>query len=583
MAEITKKVYKVNSNGHVETQNGGAIEATCKPKNNSKTTKTNNKEIITSVPSKFLINQVTVIALKLALKGAYDSYGRLIYQKKPLIGTNIVDLIHSVVTEGNSCPGLAEFLQVLKNCGLKPSTIANKSIRKKISLKPSTKDKRKGSIIKPVVFPNINANYESDSESCLNEREPCEHSSEIQTNSPPPEAVQEPLTPHTDPLPQIPVRRLSTGALRKKKQRKVKRLQERSPYNLRDNPASFASADKLFQEARKIDASLKKDEVIEWLKSQLTYTLHKPVRRNFSRNRIIVSSIDEQWEADLVEMQEFAQQNNGYRYIITIIDSFSKYAWAFPIKQKTALAVTKVFTELFKLRKPVSLRTDKGKEFVNSNLQKLLKDNNIRFYTSSNRDIKCAIVERFNRTLKSKMFKFFTAKGTRKFTDVLQALMSGYNKSYHRTIKMSPNSVNENNSDNVFRNMYGVDSLRALVRKNKPSQKLKDGQEVRMKYKLKPFDKAFYPNWTDQVYKIDNVDKNQENAVYEIKDCDGNKINDKKFYDKELQAVNADLHRVEKVIRRRIYKGKIQYLVKWLGYPASYNSWINLEDLKTLT
>lgn len=354
----------------------------------------------------------------------------------------------------------------------------------------------------------------------------------------------------------------------------------KSIYYSPSNPAGFASIDKLYFEAKKLKPDITRKDVISWSSRQITYTLHKPVRRNYVRNRIVVYGIDEQWEADLVEMQEFSRMNRGIRYILTVIDVFSKYAWAFPLKSKTGKDLVCVFTKLFNERTPACLRTDMGKEFVNFRLQQLLKDKNVRFYTSSNRDIKCAVIERFNRTLKSKMFKYFTSKGTRKYVDRLNDFMQSYNKSYHRSIKMTPNQVTADNSHQVLTNLYG-NSVSVLSNAIKP--KLESSDTVRMIHKHKPFDKGFYPNWTDTTYKIKNVDKSQTHPVYVLENESGETLKERKFYENEIQKITSNSYRVEKILRRRTYKGKAQYLIKWIGYSSNHNSWINSEDLTTLT
>ena len=96
-----------------------------------------------------------------------------------------------------------------------------------------------------------------------------------------------------------------------------------------------------------LDESISFNDNEEWLRGQLVYTSHRGVRRNFLRNRIIVSDMDEQWQADLVDLQEFKNKNNGNAYILTIVDLFSKYAWAIPIKNKGSKAVTSAFSDLF--------------------------------------------------------------------------------------------------------------------------------------------------------------------------------------------------------------------------------------------
>ncbi|XP_053206432.1 uncharacterized protein LOC128390702 [Panonychus citri] len=350
-----------------------------------------------------------------------------------------------------------------------------------------------------------------------------------------------------------------------------------------NNPAGFASSLKLFNAAKKEIPSLTHEQVKRWLKSQLTYTLHAQARRKFVRNPIIVSKIDEQWEADLVEMQEFSRQNNGQKYILTVIDCFSKYAWARALPNKSAKSVTDAFKEILSTRSPDSLRTDKGKEFINKTFQDLLSSKNIRYYSSNNPDIKCAIVERFNRTLKTRMFRYFTSKGTRKFIDVLQQLIIAYNGSLHRSIGVAPKDVDDENSASIFKKLYGKTSLREIYQKTPTTHKIKIGDEVRMKYKIGPFEKGFYPNWTDHVYKISAIDKASKKPIFTLDGYDGTKIENRKFYEEELQKVYAEVHRIEKILKRRIYKGKPQYFVKWLGYPSSYNSWIDATAITTIS
>lgn len=351
-----------------------------------------------------------------------------------------------------------------------------------------------------------------------------------------------------------------------------------------ENPAGFTSINKLYKEAKEVNRNITQSYVKEWLKAQLPYTLHRGARRNYIRDRIVVTAPDEQWEADLVEMQEFSRVNRGYRYILNVIDSFSKYAWSVPLKSKTARDVAKAFKLILKQRVPGSVRTDKGKEFLNASLQNVLRGYGIRHYVSNNPSIKCAIVERFNRTLKTRMYKYFTANGTRKYYDILNKLISAYNNSYHRSIKMKPVEVTRENKNFVFKNLYGAHNLLDLVSKDQKTTapKFSIGDSVRMKYVLGPFDKSFYPNWTDQIYFISNIDKSGTRFKYSLNNYDGSPYKDRKFYTEELQHVKESIHRIEKILRRKVYKGKIMYFVKWLGYSSSHNSWIMAEDLQRL-
>ena len=169
-------------------------------------------------------------------------------------------------------------------------------------------------------------------------------------------------------------------------------------------------------------SGMKQKEVKEFLDTVDTYTLHKPIRKKFQTRRVYVKGIDDQFQADLVEMREFSDENNGYNYLLTVIDCFSKYAWAKPIKNKTADEILKAFDEIFKERVPSKLQTDKGKEFINNKFQKFLKKHNVILF-STNSEFKASIVERFNRTLKTKMWKYFTQVGNKKWVNIVDDLV----------------------------------------------------------------------------------------------------------------------------------------------------------------
>jgi hypothetical protein len=133
-------------------------------------------------------------------------------------------------------------------------------------------------------------------------------------------------------------------------------------------------------------------EAKEWLKKQDTYTLHRSARKTFPHNRIQVAGLDDQWEADLIDTSKLAKDNNSYKFILTVIDSLSKFAWAIPIKDKSGESIVVAFKRIFKSRRPRKLRSDRGKEFLNYKFQNLLKENKIIFFTSNN-PTKCAIIE----------------------------------------------------------------------------------------------------------------------------------------------------------------------------------------------
>ena len=155
----------------------------------------------------------------------------------------------------------------------------------------------------------------------------------------------------------------------------------------------------------------KPEKIKSWLESQDTYTLHKPVRYKFPRRKVIVSGPHQQWQADLVDVTNLSSENDGFKFLLTVIDVFSKKAWVIPLKDKKGSTILKAFKSIPE-QPPRNLHTDKGTEFINKYLKTWLEKHQVNFFHTENEDIKASIVERFNRTLKTKMWRYFTKNDT---------------------------------------------------------------------------------------------------------------------------------------------------------------------------
>ena len=219
------------------------------------------------------------------------------------------------------------------------------------------------------------------------------------------------------------------------------------------SPVAFTSPLASYRESKKHHPFLTFHQVKTWLLSKDTYTLHEPVRYNFPRNRVIVTETDDQWQADLVEISSLTGFNKGYKFLLTCIDVFSKFAWVVPLTNKTGESLVNEFQLILDTnRSPEKLQTDKRTECLNRNFQSLLKEKNVHFFTT-NSELKASVVERFNRTLKTRMWKYFTSKNTRVYIDILQDIVQGYNNSYHRSIGQAPTSVSLLNVGQVRRKL----------------------------------------------------------------------------------------------------------------------------------
>ena len=295
---------------------------------------------------------------------------------------------------------------------------------------------------------------------------------------------------------------------------------------------------------------------------QLAEELHKPIIKKFEKRKVHTAFKDNIWGADLADMQLLSKCNKGIRFLLCVIDIFSKYAWVVPLKDKKGVSIATAFQSILKQsnRKPNKIWVDKGSGFYNASFKKWLQDNDIVMY-STNNEGKSVVSERFIRTLKSKIYKHMTSISKNVHIDKLDDIVDKYNNTYHTTIKMKPINVKDNTYINTAKEI------------NNKDPKFKVGDRVRISKYKNIFAKGYTPNWTEEVFVIKKV-KNTVPWTYVINDLNGEEIA-RTFYEKELQKTNQEEFRIEKVIKR---KGDKIY-VKWKGYDNSFNSWIDKASL----
>ena len=237
------------------------------------------------------------------------------------------------------------------------------------------------------------------------------------------------------------------------------------------------------------------------------------------------------------------------------------------MKNKTGVEVSKALKFIFiKGRVPKKIHVDQGTEFYNTNCKAFLNSYSIKLYSTYSH-LKASIVERFNHTLKLKMWKKFSLQGNYKWIDTLPNLLAEYNKNKHRAIGLKPKKVKKNNEAEVLQRLFNG---KCVIDK----RKFKKGDKVRISKYKHIFEKGYTPNWTTEVFTIEKV-KTTYPYTYELKDYQDKPIAGG-FYEYELQnATNPDVYLVEKVLKKR---GN-QLFVKRLGFDNSHNSWINKTDL----
>ena len=302
-------------------------------------------------------------------------------------------------------------------------------------------------------------------------------------------------------------------------------------------------------------------------KLQVVKEIHRDARKNFNRRRSVMRGIAETLQADLIELPP----DRGMKYCLTVIDTFSKMAYMRPLKTKTGAEVTKAMKSvLHEVGRPVkNLQVDMGKEFYNSEMTQMLNKYKVHRYSTYSAK-KAAIVERFNRTIKRKIYQEFSLRGSYKWVDIIDRLVDEYNTTRHRTIKMAPIAVDEDNEQHLLDTVYNYKSIVSIPVR----QKFKVGDHVRLSKYKHVFEKGYLPSWTTEVFKISKVQYTNP-TTYLLVDWEGHEIKGG-VYAEEMQLVKyPDVYLVEKILRKR----KDKVYVKWLGFDNRYNSWIDQTDV----
>lgn len=231
-------------------------------------------------------------------------------------------------------------------------------------------------------------------------------------------------------------------------------------------------------------------------------------------------------------MQPISKENRGFRYILVVVDVLSRYVFAVPIKDKTGNSVVNAFEKIFSKYKriPKKVQTDDGTEYFNANFKSFLRKKNIIHYSTSS-DVKAAIAERFIRTLKAKIYKYFTAKKTLHYLQVLPKLIHGYNHRVHSAHKKRPVDVTKKTEKEVWKSLYGD----YLQTDKHTDSKFKVGDIVRLTKIKRTFKKSYLKGWTDELFIVTEILKTKP-LTYKIKDLTEEVLKGS-FYKEELTKV----------------------------------------------
>ena len=284
---------------------------------------------------------------------------------------------------------------------------------------------------------------------------------------------------------------------------------------------------KLYQEVKSTPSFAAK--IADFLRENQIHSVHRRiVKKSFPRRKIITRYPFQIFQGDLIEYSQssFVYANKGYRFILVLIDCFSKMVYARPVKRKTSeyvsMAMESIFNEFDYF--PNTLITDHGLEFFNSKVADVLKTYGINhYYLKTKTKWKTAMAERVIRTLKSRLQKYFYLKKTKTWIDILKEIVEDYNNTPHRIIGRAPSSVTFQNSAEVYKKMFGDIHLKVIP-------KLSKGDKVRLLIEKNIFDKGYTENWTEEIYRIKDVQQQAGVVWYKVESLTGEEVQGIKYY-----------------------------------------------------
>ena len=359
----------------------------------------------------------------------------------------------------------------------------------------------------------------------------------------------------------------------------------RDLYESVKSPHSFTGVQTLLENARKHNPDITRKDVKSFLEEQDSYTLHKITRKKFTRRKVLAPKPGVIASCDLAEIPVLAPHNNGFKYILIFIDVFSRLAQAIALKNKdgktTALAL-KTILESGYFDNLSRLNSDEGREFYNHHVQQLLKSKGITLYSVSSREIKASIAERLIRTLKSKLYRYMTHNNTKRYVDVLPDIIESYNNSIHSSLgnKQTPLQVhNLTDLDAIKRQFFHMYKKSRFIQ-NKVSSSLNIGQYVRIadEHRNSIYRRGYTIQNTIEIFKVRNIDKSQNPTVYYLEDLNGDPITGV-FYREELTPTQLPEFFQLDILKSKTVGKRKKYFVRWRGYPESFNSWIDQDQM----
>lgn len=342
-------------------------------------------------------------------------------------------------------------------------------------------------------------------------------------------------------------------------------------------PGSFQSFNKLHQTVKKEGRhNLGPKRLQRWLQNQEPYSRNRLFLPNrIKRSRVFVGGLYDQFDADLADYQYLKDENDGYTFLLIVIDVFSRYLWVEPLKAKSNKEVLPALEHIFRQGHiPRRLRTDQGKEFTANIMKKFYKHYNVTFFVSMN-EVKANYAERAIKTIKSKLARYMNYHKTGRYIDVLQDMVTSYNSTFHKGIQMSPKEVSGENESAVWWLQYTPQHT-YNPNYTLPKFKFKIGDYVRIPHLNFVFGREYRARWTKEIFIIIDSFRRDGINLYKVDDQKSETILGT-FYEEELQKVLPNQNNqwsVEQIVKERGQGENHEAQVKFKGWPPFYNRWI---------
>ena len=342
-----------------------------------------------------------------------------------------------------------------------------------------------------------------------------------------------------------------------------------------DKPYSFGGRNRAYE-------YVNKDEVNKTLDHSDIYTRFKQYKKPRKYSPIYVYRKRELFQSDVVFFtnKDMVKANDGYKYLFTTVDVFTKMAWVYPLKANTCQNVMNSFKDILEKcgKIPERLNTDRGSEMICKQFEDFLKINKIHHYLSYSLR-KCPVVERFNLTIQTLLYKIMAQKKSLRWVDFLDHAMKIYLNRKHRTIGMSPVDGDKDKNEKKIRKIYLKRYLKSNIKKRRPKYKI--GDTVRICAERGNFHRGYMEDFTREHFEISKVMLNLPFPRYKIKEYNGDEIVGT-FFENELVKYiphKDKLYDIDIIKERKNKKGEKEYLVHYIGWPKSYDEWKNARDL----